>query len=67
MGSPMFRLFSKIRMCRVALVAWSKNMGNFKTRIEEKERALEHLKAMNDAKNLKSIQRIKDEINALLY
>lgn len=42
-------------------------MGNFKTRLEEKERVLEHLKAMNDAENLDSIQGVKDEIKALLY
>ena len=42
-------------------------MGSFKTRLEEKERVLEQLKAMNDAENLDSIQGVKDEINALLY
>ena len=42
-------------------------MGSVKTRLEEKERVLEQLKAMNDAENLDSIQGVKDEINALLY
>ena len=66
-SSPMFRLFSKIRECRSALVAWSRNMGSFKTRLEEKERVLEELKARNNAGNLDMIQAVKGEINALLY
>lgn len=36
-GSPMFRLFSKIRACRMALVSWRRNMGNTRTHIEEKQ------------------------------
>ena len=31
-------------------------MGSFKTRLEEKERVLEQLKAMNDAENLDSVR-----------
>ena len=42
-------------------------MGSFKTRLEEKERVLEELKARNNAGNLDMIQAVKGEINALLY
>lgn len=35
--SPRFRLFSRIRTRRMALVAWSRNMGNSRSRIEEKQ------------------------------
>ena len=66
-SSPMFRLFSKIKVCRMALVARSRNIGSFNTRLEEKEKLLEQLTTMNDAANLDMIQVVKDEINALLY
>ena len=40
-GSPMFRLFEKIKQCRHALVGWSKsNFGNFKAKLHEKQVAL---------------------------
>ena len=42
-------------------------MGSFKTRLEEKERVLEELKARNNAGNLDMIQAVKGEINSLLY
>jgi len=67
LGSPMFRLFSKIRVCKSALVAWSRNMRSFKRRLKEKERVLEQLKARNDAGNLDMIQAVKGEINDLLF
>ncbi|XP_050249321.1 uncharacterized protein LOC126696682 [Quercus robur] len=66
-GSPMFRLFSKIRDCRMALVAWSQNMGSTGTRIEEKKQQLQTLTAQNDPANLELIQKVRDDINTLLY
>ena len=63
----MFRHFSKIRACRLALVAWSRNIGSFTSRLAEKERMLVQLTAMNDADNLEQIQLVKGKINAILY
>ena len=55
MGSPMFQLFSKIRDCRMALVAWSLNIGSTRTRIEEKKQRLQTLTTQNDPANLEFI------------
>ena len=65
--SPMFRLLSKIRACRLAFVAWRRNIGSFTSGLVEKERMLEQLMAMNSVDNLEQIQIIKGEINAILY
>lgn len=51
-GSPMFQLFEKIKKCRMALVAWGRNVGNSKTKIEEKHKQLEALTSMNTADNI---------------
>lgn len=61
MGSPMFRA------CRMALVAWSRDMGNTRTHIKEKQLHLQILTAENEAANSEMIQRVRDDINALLY
>ena len=66
MGSPMYRLFEKIKKSRMALVGWSRQLGCSKTKLEKKKSELETLIAMNYANNLDVIQRVKDEINALL-
>ena len=63
----MFRIFSKIRACRLALVAWSQNIGSFTSWLVEKERMLEQLMAMNSVDNLEQIQIVKGEINAIPY
>ena len=55
MGSPMFRLFSKIRNCQTSLVNWSRTLGNSKSKIEEKQKELETLTAMNDVANINHI------------
>ena len=40
-GSPMFKLFEKIKRCKMNLVAWSRVVfGNARIRIEEKQDAL---------------------------
>ncbi|XP_075643078.1 uncharacterized protein LOC142614417 [Castanea sativa] len=66
-GSPMFRLFSKIRDCHMALVAWSRNMGSTGTQFEEKKQQLQTLTAQNDPENLELLQKVRDDINTLLY
>ncbi|XP_075670014.1 uncharacterized protein LOC142639761 [Castanea sativa] len=63
-GSPMYRLFEKIKTTCMDLVRWSRQLGNSKTKLEEKKLELEHLMAMNNANNLDVIQQVKDEINA---
>lgn len=50
----------------MALVGWSTQLGCSKTKLEEKKSELETLIAMNYVYNLDVIQRVKDEINALL-
>ena len=51
-SSPMYRLFEKIRRCRQALFGWSRNtVGNFKTRIQEKQTTLEELALQNNLAN----------------
>ena len=59
-------ILSKIRDCHMALVAWSRNMGSTRTWIEEKKQ-LQTLTAQNDPANLELIQRVRDDINTLLY
>ncbi|XP_050259942.1 uncharacterized protein LOC126705022 [Quercus robur] len=66
MGSPIYRLFEKIKKSHIALVGWSRQLGYSKTKLEEKESKQETLIAMNYVDNLDVIQRVKDEINALL-
>ena len=53
--------------CTVALVAWSRNMGSTGTRIEEKKQQLRTLTAQNDPANLELIQKVRDDIDTLLY
>ena len=65
-GCLMYRLFEKIKTTRMSLVGWSRQLGNSKTKLEEKKLELEHLTAMNTTDNLDVIQKVKDEINALL-
>ena len=50
----------------MSLVRWSRQLGNSKTKLEEKKLELEHLTTMNTTDNLDVIQKVKDEINALL-
>ena len=67
-GSPIYRLFEKIRRCRQALIGWSRNtVGNFKTRIQEKQSTLEELALQNNPANQPTIKALKNEINALLH
>lgn len=64
----MFRLFTKIKTCKLALVEWSRNtFGNSKTLLQDKHRLLAELTSMNDVDNLVAIRDLKAEINTLLY
>ena len=38
MDSPMYRLFEKIKKCWMALVGGCRNMGNSKTKLDEKKK-----------------------------
>ena len=67
MGSPMYHLFDKIKNCRMALVAWSRNLGKKKDKLKKKHKELEALSSMNLTKNQEGIQRVRDEINSLLF
>ena len=67
-GSPMFRLFEKIKKCRLALVDWSRiTFGNFKTKLQEKQAPLEELLLQNKADHLQRIRALKLEINTILH
>ena len=48
-------------------MAWSRNFGNIKDKLEEKHKELEALSSMNLAENQEVIQRVRDEINSLLF
>ena len=52
MGSPMYKLFEKIKKSRMSLVEWSRQMGNSKTKLEEKKKELETLTTMNSVEIL---------------
>ena len=52
MGSPMYRLFEKIKKSRMPLVEWSRQMGNLKTKLKEKKKELETLTTMNSVEIL---------------
>lgn len=67
-GSPMYRLFDKIKKCRQALVSWSSTIfENFQTQIQEKQVALKELSLQNDLDNHQLIRTLKNDTNALLY
>ena len=51
----------------MALVAWGRNLGNSKTKIEEKHKKLEALTSMNMVDNIELIQKVRDEIQSLLF
>ena len=63
----MFQLFENIKKCRMALVAWGRNLGNTKIKIEEKHKQLEAMTSMNTADNIELIQKVRDEIQSLLF
>ena len=67
-GSPMNRLFEKIKQCRSALVSWSRHtFGNTRTRLNAKQQELEELMEQGYKQNLQSINELKNEINTLLH
>ena len=67
-GSPMFRLFEKIKYCCMSLIGWSRfSFGNTKAKLEEKQKELEELTNQNLGDRMESINMVKGEINRLLY
>ena len=68
LGSPMYRLFEKIKRCQLALVEWSRNtFSNSKSELQVKQAALEELSAMNDPNKVPEIRELKNNINTLLH
>ena len=51
----------------MALVGWSKTLGNSKQKLEEKTKELEGLTTLNNAANNEVIKKIKADINSLLF
>ena len=67
-GSPMFILFEKVKQCRMALVDWSRVIfGASSHQLKAKHQVLHELYTSNVANNYHEIQRVKDEINTILY
>ena len=63
----MYRLFEKIKQCRLALVEWSCNtFSNTKSELQVKQAALEELSSMNDPNKVSKIRELKNSINPLL-
>lgn len=66
-GSPIFRLFEKIKNCKTSLMGWSQfAFGNTKAKIEEKHRQLEDLTRQNHGDQVERIKMVRGEINRLL-
>ena len=52
-GSSMFKLFEKIKRCRMKLVAWSREVfGNTRIHLEDKQAALKALSTTGYKTNL---------------
>ena len=67
-GSPMFKLFEKIKRCKTKLVAWSREVfGNAIIQIEEKQVALMAMNNTEYGNNLAQINILREEINTLLH
>ncbi len=66
-GSPMFRVFEKLKHCRVSLIAWSKErFGKLAGRIKEKRKRLQELSNATPIDFSAEILALQDEINDLL-
>ncbi|KAK9996993.1 hypothetical protein SO802_021679 [Lithocarpus litseifolius] len=67
-GSPMFRLFEKIKRCRMDLVRWSRHtFGNSRDHINAKQGELEELMFAGYGENLDRIHEVRKEINELMH
>ncbi|XP_075653649.1 uncharacterized protein LOC142624031 [Castanea sativa] len=61
-GSPMSKLFEKIKRCRFALVDWSHaSVARSKTILQEKQKQLEDLRSLNSVEHLNAIKGLKKE------
>ena len=67
-GSPMSQLFEKIKICRMKLMAWSREaFGNTRHRLEEKQKVLEEMAGMGYGENIEQINTMHSKINELLH
>ena len=67
-GSPMSRLFEKIKRCKFALADWGHNtFGSTKTQLQEKQKLLEQLCLLNSATCVGSIKDLKANISNLIH
>ena len=54
----MYKLFDKIKRCRMSLVEWSRTLGNSKALLDDKYNELKLLMGMNNPENLPLIQKV---------
>ena len=67
-GSPMFRLFEKIKRCRLDLLSWSRvTFGDTRTKLNQKYRELDELTSGDFSSNLGRITEVKKSITELLH
>ena len=67
-GSLMFKLFEKIKRCRMKLVAWSQEVfSNTRICLKDKQAALKALSPTGYKTNLAQINYLRDEINTSLH
>ena len=67
-GSLMFKLFEKIKRCRLALVEWSRTtFGGGKDKLKVRQLELEALVNQNQADHLPRIKELKAKINTILH
>ena len=67
-GSPLSKLFEKIKRFRFSLVDWSHASGaSSKTLLQEKQKQLEDLCSLNSVDHLDAIKGLKVDINNLLH
>ena len=67
-GSLMFRLFEKIKRCRLDLLGWSRvTFGDTRTRLNQKQMELGKLTCGDFSSNLGRIMEVKKAITELLH
>ena len=64
----MFRLFEKIKRCRLDLLSWSRvTFGDTRTKLNQKQRELDELTSGDFSSNLGRITKVKKSITELLH
>ena len=67
LGTPMFQLVEKLKLCRRELIGWSRaSFGNIKVKLEELEERLKQLESNNQGQHVDQIKALKMEVNELL-